>query len=74
MADVCSGSLARGHAIRGPIAIVRAGLDDDNGPRCGSAYLFDPTGASSCPWDLDGDDDLRVSDFLLLLASWRSCP
>ena len=58
-------------AISGATAIVGARGDDDNGGNSGSAYLFD---ASSCPWDLDDNGIVGVSDFLSLLASWGPCP
>ncbi|MHC4968584.1 MAG: choice-of-anchor Q domain-containing protein, partial [Planctomycetota bacterium] len=34
------------------------------------AYEFQ---GSSCPWDLDGDGNVFVTDLLLLLASWGPC-
>ena len=57
-------------AISGATAIVGAHLDDDNGDQSGSAYLFD---ASACPWDLDGNAVVGVSDLLSLLADWGPC-
>jgi hypothetical protein len=27
-----------------------------------------------CPWDLDGDCIVSVTDFLALLAHWGPCP
>ncbi len=58
-------------AISGATAIVGAYLDDDNGTDSGSAYLFD---ASFCPWDLDDNEVVGVSDLLSLLGSWGPCP
>ncbi len=58
-------------AISGATAIVGALADDDNGINSGSAYLFD---ASSCPWDLDDNAVVGVSDLLSLLGSWGPCP
>ncbi len=58
-------------AISGPTTIVGARKDDDNGTDSGSAYLFD---ASTCPWDLDGNAVVGVSDLLSLLGSWGPCP
>ena len=55
----------------GTTAIVGALWDDDNGTNSGSAYLFD---ASFCPWDLDDNAVVGVSDLLSLLASWGPCP
>ena len=52
-------------------AIVGAFADDDNGTNSGSAYLFD---TSSCPWDLDDNAVVGVSDLLSLLGSWGPCP
>ena len=52
-------------------AIVGASGDDDNGTISGSAYLFD---ASSCPWDIDDNAVVGVSDLLSLLGSWGPCP
>ena len=57
-------------AISGDIAVVGSWQDDDNGSNSGSAYLFD---ASSCPWDLDANGSVGVSDLLELLASWGPC-
>ena len=57
-------------AISGTTAIGGAAGDDDNNGS-GSAYLFD---ASVCPWDIDGDEVVGVSDLLSLLASWGPCP
>jgi hypothetical protein len=31
-------------------------------------------GSSSCPADLDGDDEVGITDFLALLAAWGPCP
>jgi len=31
-------------------------------------------GATLCPWDLDGDDIVGITDFLDLLAQWGSDP
>ena len=56
-------------AINSTTAIVGAYLDDDNGTDSGSAYLFDATAPGMCPWDLDGNGAVGVSDLLLLLAS-----
>ncbi len=58
-------------AISGATAIGGAPRDDDNGTDSGSAYLFD---ASFCPWDLDDNGSVGVSDLLSLLASWGPCP
>ena len=55
----------------GTTAIVGATGDDDNGCDSGSAYLFD---ASFCPWDLDDNAAVGVSDLLSLLGSWGPCP
>jgi hypothetical protein len=52
-------------------AIVGADGDDDNGDNSGSAYLFD---ASFCPWDIDDNEVVGVSDLLSLLGSWGPCP
>ncbi len=61
----------RSVAISGVTAIVGAHYHEDNGDRSGSAYLFD---ASSCPWDLDDNAVVGVSDLLSLLGSWGPCP
>ena len=65
-----------GHSvgISGATAIVGAHYDDDNGINSGSAYLFDAVGTPACPWDLDGNAVVGVSDLLSLLASWGPCP
>ena len=61
-------------AINGHTAIVGAFGDDDNGIASGSAYLFDAAGApGKCPWDLDDNAVVGVSDLLSLLASWGRC-
>ncbi len=55
-------------------AIVGADRDDDSGTNSGSAYLFDAAGApGKCPWDLDGNAIVGISDLLSLLASWGPC-
>ncbi|MCH8261105.1 MAG: FG-GAP repeat protein [Planctomycetes bacterium] len=64
-------NFGRSVAISGATAIVGAPLHDDNGTDSGSAYLFD---ASSCPWDLDDNAVVGVSDLLALLGSWGPCP
>ena len=61
----------RSVAISGVTAIVGAHYHEDNGDRSGAAYLFD---ASFCPWDLDDNGVVGVSDLLSLLASWGPCP
>ena len=53
------------------IVIVGALADDDNGGNSGSAYLFD---ASFCPWDIDDNAVVGVSDLLSLLGTWGPCP
>ena len=63
-------NFGRSVAISGATAIVGAPLHDDNGTDSGSAYLFD---ASSCPWDLDDNAVVGVSDLLSLLGSWGPC-
>ena len=60
-------------AISGATAIVGARWDEDNGSESGSAYLFDAAGASPCPWDLDRNGSVGVSDLRSLLASWGPC-
>ena len=61
-------------SISGPpgeeVAVIGAHGNDDNGDDSGSAYLFD---ASFCPWDLDDNGIVGVSDLLSLLASWGPC-
>ena len=41
----------------------------DNGDGAGSAFVF-----RSCPWDLDGDGDVGITDFLDLLGAWGPNP
>ncbi len=61
-------------SISGATAIVGSFGDDDNGSYSGSAYLFDAAAApGKCPWDLDGNAVVGVSDLLSLLASWGRC-
>ena len=66
-------NFGRSVAISSATAIVGAPWDDDNGDNSGSAYLFDASGASPCPWDLDGSSSVGVSDLLALLVSWGPC-
>ena len=55
--------------------IVGARGDDDNGSSSGSAYVFDAAGTTGkCPWDLDDDAVVGVSDLLVLLAAWGPVP
>ncbi len=61
-------------AISSATAIVGANRDDDNGNDSGSAYLFDAASPGKCPWDLDDNAVVGVSDLLSLLASWGPCP
>ena len=35
---------------------------------------FGPPGPGNCPWDLDDDDDVGVSDLLALLTQWGADP
>ena len=37
------------------------------------AFLFDTVGPGMCPWDLDANGTVGVSDLLSLLASWGPC-
>ncbi|MEE8154937.1 MAG: hypothetical protein V3T53_08235 [Phycisphaerales bacterium] len=60
-------------AISGATAIVGAWLDDDNGNKSGSAYLFAAAAPGKCPWDLDGNGSVGASDLLSLLADWGPC-
>jgi len=34
---------------------------------------FEVQAMPACPWDLDGDDDVFVTDLLLLLGDFGSC-
>ena len=43
-----------------------------SGQRSGSDNAFKIT--PECPWDIDGSDDVGVSDFLELLGVWGPCP
>ena len=36
----------------------------------GSGPLVRALAILKCPWDLDGNDDLRLSVFLVLLSNW----
>lgn len=39
------------------------------------AYEFQPSApVSACPADLDGDDQVGITDFLQLLGAWGACP
>ena len=60
-------------AISGATAIVGMPFDDDNDIDSGSAYLFDAAGTPACPWDLDDNAVVGITDFLALLASWGPC-
>jgi len=68
-------------AISGSTAIVGAFLDDDNGDRSGSAYLFDLGGcggtcvrnpAWQCDGDTDGDGQVNPVDSGLVQAAFGS--
>ncbi len=61
-------------AISGATAIAGADRDDDNGDFSGSAYLFDAAAPGMCPWDLDDDGSVGITDLLALLAAWGSDP
>ncbi len=61
-------------ALDAETILVGARADDDYGNASGSAYLFDAAGTpGKCPWDLDGNALVGVSDLLSLLASWGPC-
>ena len=68
--DYFGWSVAISGATEKQTAIVGALFDDDNGSNSGSAYLFD---ASFCPWDIDDNAVVGVSDLLSMLASWGPC-
>ncbi len=68
-------------AISGTTAIVGAFLDDDNGDRSGSAYLFDLGGCGGtcvrnpewqCDGDTDGDGQVNPVDSGLVQAAFGS--
>jgi len=64
-------------AIRADVALIGAHYDDDNDlANSGSAYVYgDLIRAWGCGIaDVDGDGDVGVVDFLLLLGLWGSCP
>ena len=56
-------------SVSGDVVLVGAAGDDDNGDGAGSAFVF-----RSCPWDLDGDGDVGITDFLDLLGAWGPNP
>ncbi|MCH8879726.1 MAG: FG-GAP repeat protein [Planctomycetes bacterium] len=69
----------RSVGISAGVAIAGAYADDDACPddsNCdsGSAYLFDATGASACPWDFDGDGAVGPFDLAFLLGFWGPNP
>ncbi len=78
--DLFGSSVAISGAAGNETAIVGANEDDDAcpvNPFCdsGSAYLFDAAGTpETCPWDLDDNEVVGVSDLLSLLGSWGPCP
>ncbi|MHC4992825.1 MAG: hypothetical protein ACYTGC_17780, partial [Planctomycetota bacterium] len=49
-----------------PPSVVEAGVDD--------VRLVTAACAEPCPWDLDADGTVGISDFLLLLAQWGTNP
>ncbi len=58
-------------SISGDTAVIGANLDDDNGDRSGSAYVFD-LGCDDCPVDLNNDGTVNTQDFLAFLGAWSS--
>ena len=65
-------------ALNGDVAVVGA-REFSNGP--GSAYTYDGLSdgipdqcQATCPWDLDGDGAIGITDFLALLGLWGTNP
>ncbi len=59
-------------ALGGTTALVG---DRNAGGGNGVAFVFDLTGTVClCPWDLDGDGTVGITDFLGLLALWGTDP
>ncbi len=40
--------------------------------QAGQSYVV--FGRAPCPWDLDGDGTVGITDFLQLLGAWGACP
>ena len=68
-------SMGESISIWGDTVLAGAHDDDDNGNNAGAAFIFDLNCTrGSCPWDLDGNAVVGVSDLLSLLGSWGPCP
>ena len=56
---------------------VGAHLDDDGGvppdANRGAVWVLFLDGVPACPWDIDNNRNVGVSDLLSLLASWGPC-
>jgi hypothetical protein len=61
-------------AVTGDSAVVGAPKDDGYGSNVGSAYVFDLSTPCTCYGDVDGDNNVGVTDFLALLAAWGTNP
>ncbi len=49
---------------------VGAPHDDDGGANRGAMWILFLDGAGACPWDLNDDELVGVTDLLLLLGAW----
>ena len=67
-----TGGYAFSAALRGTTALLG---DPDAAGGNGVAFVFDLTATQClCPWDLDGDGTVGITDFLELLALWGTDP
>jgi hypothetical protein len=55
--------------VEGNVAVLGAWLDDDNGDKSGSAYVFDL--ACPCPADVNADGNLNILDFVAFQLLWQ---
>ena len=61
-------SICDGNVVAGAFS----GYNND-GLRPGAAYYFGPICPNSCPWDLNGDGVVGVSDLLILVGNFGPC-
>ena len=68
-------------AVNRPVSLAIGDVDGVNGPDLAVAnwwgndvsVLLNLCEADACPWDLDGDCVVGITDFLELLAHWGPC-